>query len=191
MAICEAPTPQHAKKSILSERIKDAESPRALPIMTPTFTIYAPQPEQEELSVKSKVAPSLTRAEYFSNPSCDEMDKMSEEELKQIDNFEIGRHGFGSVKWPGLSDVRGLDLDQIINIGDGTVSLYPNESKPAAGTALNKMAVISLKVKRDARSPEHAAKLKERIQQLTEKAGHKFISYDLDTWTFSVPSFDA
>lgn len=115
---------------------------------------------------------------------------MSEAQLKVIDNFEVCRRGLGSIKWPGITDVRGLDLDQIISIDEGTVTVYPDSSpQPPIGTGLNKAAVISLKVKREARSPEEATKLQERIQYLTKMAGHSFISYDLDKWIFSVPDF--
>lgn len=116
---------------------------------------------------------------------------MSETELKMIDNFEVCRKGLGSIKWPGITDVRGLQLDNIIHIGQGTVMVYPDEdSKPLRGLALNKAAVVSLKVKRHTHSPAEVRKLQERIQHLTEQAGHAFMSYDLSTWIFSVPNFD-
>lgn len=115
---------------------------------------------------------------------------MSEAKLKMIDNFEVCRHGYGSIKWPGITDVRGLDLDRIVSIDRGTVTLHADDSQAPVGMVLNKAAVISLKVKRAARTPEEAGKLQERIKHLTERAGHIFISYDLDTWIFSVPDFD-
>lgn len=116
---------------------------------------------------------------------------MCDAELKMIDNFEVCREGFGSIKWPGITDVRGLHLDKIIHIGQGTVMVCPEEdSQPLRGLALNKEAVVSLKVKRNTHSPAEVRMLQERIQQLTEQAGHTFMSYDLSTWIFSVPNFD-
>jgi hypothetical protein len=116
------------------------------------------------------------------------MSKMSEVKLSQIDNLEIGRYGFGSIKWPGLTDVRRLDFDKILDIERGRLTVYPDQDKPRIGTELNKEAVISLNVKTRA-APNKAADVKERLIGITEKLGGKFISYDLDMWIFRVPHF--
>merc|ERR1711998_769369 len=105
------------------------------------------------------------------------MSCMSEAELKAIDNFEVCQEGLGSIKWPGVTDVRGLDLDQLISINNGTVTLSHGDLE-SADLRLNKDAVISLKVKRSVHTPEESEKLQERIQYLTERAGHTFLSYD-------------
>lgn len=117
------------------------------------------------------------------------MSKMTEAKLSQIDNLEIGRYGFGSIKWPGLTDVRRLDFDRIIEIERGRLTVYPEQAKPKIGTELNKEAVISLSVKTRA-APSKAADVKERLTMITEKLGGKFISYDLDMWIFRVPHFN-
>jgi len=117
------------------------------------------------------------------------MSKMSEVRLSQIDNLEIGRYGFGSIKWPGLTDVRRLDFDRIIDIERGRLTMYPEQDKPRVGTELNKEAVISLNIKTRA-APSKVAEVKERLTTITEKLGGKFISYDLDMWIFRVPHFN-
>lgn len=114
---------------------------------------------------------------------------MSEAKLSQIDNLEIGRYGYGSIKWPGLTDVRQLDFDKIIDIQRGRLTVYPEHEKPTVGTELNKEAVISLNVKTRA-GPSKAAEVKDRLVAITEKLGGKFISYDLDMWIFCVPHFN-
>lgn len=113
---------------------------------------------------------------------------MSEVKLSQIDNFEIGRYGFGSIKWPGLTDVRKLDFDKIIDIERARLTVYPEQDKPRIGTELNKEAVISLNVK--TRASNNVAEVKERLTEITEKLGGKFISYDLDMWILRVPHFN-
>lgn len=136
----------------------------------------------------ASLLPRMTRPEYFSSPSVEMMSKMSEVRLSQIDNLEIGRYGFGSIKWPGLTDVRRLDFDRIIDIERGRLTMYPEQDKPRVGTELNKEAVISLNIKTRA-APSKVAEVKERLTTITEKLGGKFISYDLDMWIFRVPHF--
>jgi len=197
LSICGSATPQRRSK-INKHQLpsSDAESsPTKTRLIKPTFVRHLAQEPQQECETRGdacpKLAPSLTREGYFCCPSVLDMSLMSEAQLEHIDNFEICRHGFGSIVWPGVTDVRGVDLDQVISIGEGAITAFPNDPLPRVGTGLNKSAVISLRVKRVARSQREATMLQERIQLLTEKAGHKFISYDLDTWIFSVPDFEA
>lgn len=136
----------------------------------------------------ASLLPRLTRPEYYSNPSIESMSKMSEVKLSQIDNLEIGRYGYGSIKWPGLTDVRRLDFDKIIDIERGRLTVYPDQDKPKIGTEVNKEAVISLNVKTRA-APSKAAEVKERLAAITEKLGGKFISYDMDMWIFRIAHF--
>jgi len=114
---------------------------------------------------------------------------MSEVKLSQIDNLEIGRYGYGSIKWPGLTDVRRLDFDKIIDIERGRLTVYPEHEKPKIGTELNKEAVVSLNVKTRA-APSKLVEVKDKLISITEKLGGKFISYDLDMWIFRVPHFN-
>lgn len=139
-------------------------------------------------SAPLSLLPHSSRQEYYSSPSIEMMSKMSEAKLSQIDNLEIGRYGYGSIKWPGLTDVRQLDFDKIIDIQRGRLTVYPEYEKPNVGTELNKEAVISLNVKTRA-GPSKAAEVKDRLVAITEKLGGKFISYDLDMWIFCVPHF--
>merc|ERR1719163_1987681 len=117
---------------------------------------------------------------------------MTEAQISRIDNLEIGRHGFGSITWRGLTDVRRLDLDQIICIDRGQVTLYSDIDKPPKGEGLNKEAVIRLNVKpsRAGGEPRDVAKWEARMREITEDHGNTFISYDLEVWIFRVPHFD-
>lgn len=141
----------------------------------------------------ASLRPILARPEYFSNPSMQKLATLSEKELANVDNFEIGRHGFGSIKWPGLTDLRRVNLDELVQIDRGNVTVYPEiEMRPAKGSGLNKEAVICLNVRpsRGDVSADQEHKLMDRIRNHTEQAGNIFISYDLKTWIFRVPHFD-
>lgn len=117
---------------------------------------------------------------------------MTEAELRQVRDLEVGRYGLGSVRWPGLTDLRGLDLDSIIAIERGSLSLYGDSSrKPKAGCELNKHAIVSLQVKPSRGCGEGGLdKLRARLATISESFGAEFSSYDLETWCFRLPHFD-
>jgi len=117
---------------------------------------------------------------------------MSEAALARIDNLEIGRYGFGSVRWPGLTDVRRLDFDAIVIIERGSLTLYHEQDMPSVGEELNKEAVITLNV-RPSRTDgrlKSVEVLKARLTKISEDYGGKFISYDMDKWIFRLPNFN-
>lgn len=58
--------------------------------------------------------PILTKTGYSLEPSLRQLSRMNEEQLKQVENFTI-RNEFATVRFEGKTDVRGLDLDKIVN----------------------------------------------------------------------------
>merc|ERR1712039_1155364 len=117
---------------------------------------------------------------------------MTEAELTRVDNLEIGHYSFGSVKWPGLTDLRHLDLDKLVSFGQGTLTLYPDLEKPRVGLELNKEAVITLHVRpsKGRMKQRNADMLRDRLTKTSEAFGGKFISYDMEKWIFHVPHFN-
>jgi len=138
------------------------------------------------------LVPRLERPEYYSSPSMEAMSQMSEAKLSRIDNLEIGRYGYGSIRWPGLTDVRRLDFDAVVVIERGSLTLYPDSDLPPIGEELNKEAVVTLNVKpsRADAKPKSAEIFKARLTKISEKFGGKFISYDMEKWIFRLPHFD-
>ncbi|CAK9071408.1 Nuclear pore complex protein Nup98-Nup96 [Cleaved into: Nuclear pore complex protein Nup98 (Nucleoporin Nup98), partial [Durusdinium trenchii] len=114
------------------------------------------------------------------------MSRMTESQLSRIDNLEIGRYGYGAVKWPGLTDVRCHDFDRDVRIERGSLTLYPDREKPELGHGLNKEAVVTLHVKptRNDVKPKSLEQLQSRLSKLSEEFGGKFISYDMEKWIF-------
>eukprot|EP00698_Gefionella_okellyi_P017967 TRINITY_DN533_c0_g1_i1.p1 TRINITY_DN533_c0_g1~~TRINITY_DN533_c0_g1_i1.p1 ORF type:complete len:1374 (-),score=288.84 TRINITY_DN533_c0_g1_i1:906-4985(-) len=144
--------------------------------------------------------PKLTRKGYYTNPSITLLSSFSDEQLAAVSNFEVGRHHFGVVQWPGTTDVRSLDLDAIVEFNPREIVVYPNENaKPAVGEELNKPAIVCLenchRVDRKTGSPRidsmSAQRQLARIKKATERAGATFLDYDGSTgsWTFQVPHF--
>ena len=62
-----------------------------------------------------------------------------------VTDFTIGREAFGKIVFPGVVNVAGLNLDEIVFIRHKEVVLYPNEEKkPAFGEGLNRKATITV-----------------------------------------------
>merc|ERR1712194_782795 len=120
------------------------------------------------------------------------MSKMSEAKLCYVDNLEIGRYGFGSVKFPGLTDVRRLDFDTVVEFERDCLTLYPDQEKPPVGEGLNKEAVVCLHVKptRSGSELKSVEVIRQRLAKIAEGFGGKFISYDMEKWMFRVPHFN-
>ena len=56
----------------------------------------------------------LTRPEYYTLPSMEELAEMVNENGECfVDGFTIGREGYGSIHFPGVVNVAGLILDEI------------------------------------------------------------------------------
>jgi len=179
----------------MQEDMPVLQSPAFQPIK-PNFLRHSPDGEMDDerdgTPAPASLVPLLARPEYYSSPSVEAMAGMSEAKLSRIDNLEIGRYGYGTVRWPGLTDVRRVNFDEVISIDRGSLTLYPEGEKPAVGSELNKQAVITLHV----RPSRTDAKLKSvdvlraRLTKISEDFGGKFISYDMEKWIFHVPHFN-
>eukprot|EP00439_Symbiodinium_sp_Y106_P074059 s1098_g14.t1 len=152
-------------------------------VSTPTLKPIKPNiirhgPDRLEQETPKNVTPAAA--------SLEAMSRMTEAQLSRIDNLEIGRYGYGSVKWPGLTDVRCHDFDRDLRIERGSLTLYAEREKPEVGQGLNKEAVVTLHVKptRSDVKPKSLELLQSRLSKLSEDFGGKFISYDMEKWIF-------
>lgn len=123
--------------------------------------------------------------------------KMSSKELAHVKNFSVYRPNIGKIEWDGETDVRGLDLDLIVNIEKRGVEVYDSDDaallKPAMGYGLNKSAIIYLD---DIYPPEGSTLQKrnlftDKLRKICEKSGSEFIDYSLASgqWIFRVQHF--
>ncbi|BFZ15130.1 hypothetical protein BsWGS_18167 [Bradybaena similaris] len=145
----------------------------------------------------------LTRPGYYTNPSLDEMiDLIDDNGNCLVEDLLIGRVGFGNIFFPGVTDVTGLNLDEIVHFRRREVVVYPDDSKkPPLGEGLNKKAEITLDcvwpTDKSTRSPiKSPDRLKlmnytEKLEETTAKIGGKFIDYRPETgsWVFQVNHF--
>ncbi|KAL3375051.1 hypothetical protein AABB24_006516 [Solanum stoloniferum] len=142
--------------------------------------------------------PTLRSPDYFTDPCLSELavrELMSSGYCSKVENFTVGRFGYGFVKFYGETDVRGLDLDRIVKFSRHEVIVYEDENdKPPVGMGLNKPAEVTLLL--EIRSSKHydvdsSRELVEKLRLRTERQGARFISFDPSNgeWKFFVQHF--
>ncbi|XP_048584697.1 nuclear pore complex protein Nup98-Nup96 isoform X1 [Nematostella vectensis] len=146
----------------------------------------------------------LTRPEYYTVPSIEQLNDMVDANGEVwVDDFVVGREGYGEVKFPGKTNVADLNLDEIVFFRRREIEVYPDTypNKPEVGEELNKKAEITLiKVWPNDKTTHKPIKTPERPKQqgwleraeaATAKLGATFIDYQPHTgsWVFMVEHF--
>ncbi|KAE8816547.1 Nuclear pore complex protein Nup98 [Hordeum vulgare] len=152
-----------------------------------------------------KMVPKLSQADYFTEPSLEELAAKERAEpgyCSQVVDFIVGREGYGSIKFLGETDVRGLDLESIVEFSNREVIVYKDDSKkPPVGEGLNKAALVTLlNIKCMNRKTDEQYtqglrfdKFKEMLVKKAEEQGVEFISFDgaKGEWKFRVKHFSS
>ncbi|KAJ5899679.1 hypothetical protein N7495_004423 [Penicillium taxi] len=186
------------------------------PEMESVFHDLAVVPENEELTEPVPTSTQLTLVpavpavptsdpspgEYWMKPSMAELNKMSRDQLKNVEDFTVGRQHCGQVTFNGTIDLTTVDLDNlfggIVDIGVRKITVYPDENvKPPMGKGLNVPSTLHIENSwprsRDKKRPSaiNGPLLDKHIDRLQKVTDTEFIDYDLDTgtWVFKVPHF--
>ncbi|XP_065869361.1 nuclear pore complex protein NUP96 [Euphorbia lathyris] len=140
--------------------------------------------------------PILRSADYYMEPS---LSDLAVQELvdpgycSRVPDFTVGRLGCGCVKFLGVTDIRGLDLDHIIKFNRHEIVVYEDESaKPAVGQGLNKSAEVTLTLQMSLYDLNGLpSNILMKLKQILERQGASFISYDPENgeWKFLVSHF--
>ncbi|PRQ56486.1 putative nuclear protein [Rosa chinensis] len=141
--------------------------------------------------------PTLEAADYYMQPSLTELaarERVDPGYSTRVLDFTVGRFGYGSVKYPGETDVRCLELDRIVKFRRHEVIVYEDESaKPLVGQGLNKPAEVTLMLQTrvscvDQRQKENIVKI---LRQSVEGQGAHFVSFNPENeeWKFFVNHF--
>ncbi|TYJ22404.1 hypothetical protein E1A91_A08G124000v1 [Gossypium mustelinum] len=147
--------------------------------------------------------PKLRRSDYYTEPRIQELAAKERAEpgyCCRVKDFVVGRHGYGSIKFLGETDVRCLDLESLVQFNNREVIVYMDDSKkPPVGQGLNKPAEVTLlNIKCfDKRTREQytegpkVEKYKEMLKKKAEDQGAEFLSYDpiKGEWRFRVNHF--
>lgn len=137
---------------------------------------------------------------YWCRPSIKELNKLSIEELEVVENFIIGRVGFGQVTYNFPVDLSGVYMtaeenessiheelfNKIFIFSKSKVLVYKDLPKPPISFGLNVPATITLV----APCPK-SRQLNAHIKKLQNITGCEFLTYDPITfqWVFKVKHF--
>ncbi|KAF8718221.1 hypothetical protein HU200_025715 [Digitaria exilis] len=139
------------------------------------------------------VFPVLRSSEYFTRPSIDELVEREVSDpgyCSRVPDFIIGRAGYGQVRFLSNTDVRGIDLNDVVRFDKHSVGVYEDETgKPPVGHGLNKAAEVSLLLNlKDLPEPSI---LVEVLRCLARKQGARFLSFNPvnGQWKFEVDHF--
>uniref|UniRef100_A0A0D9XX78 Nucleoporin autopeptidase n=1 Tax=Leersia perrieri TaxID=77586 RepID=A0A0D9XX78_9ORYZ len=152
-----------------------------------------------------RLVPKLVHADYYTEPGLGELAAKERAEpgyCSRVRDFAVGRHGYGSIKFIGETDVRGLDLESIVEFNNREVIVYKDDSKkPPVGEGLNKPAVVTLlnikcmnkKTSEQYTEGPRIDKYKEMLVKKAEEQGAEFISFDAakGEWKFRVKHFSS
>ncbi|XP_071741717.1 nuclear pore complex protein NUP98A-like [Rutidosis leptorrhynchoides] len=147
--------------------------------------------------------PKLRHSDYYTEPRVQELAAKERAEpgfCRRVNNFVVGRHNYGSIKFLGETDVRRLDLESLIQFNHREVIVYMDETKkPPIGQGLNKPAEVTLLNvkcldKKTGRHFTEGPRVEKYIEMLKKKAedqGAEFVSYDpiKGEWKFRVSHF--
>ncbi|CAJ1957724.1 unnamed protein product, partial [Sphenostylis stenocarpa] len=134
--------------------------------------------------------PKLRRSDYYTLPRVHELAAKERAEpgfCSHVKDFVVGRQGYGSIRFLGETDVRGLDLESLIQFNNREVIVYMDDSKkPPVGQGLNKPAEVTLlNIKCFDKKTGHQytegpkiEKYKEMLKRKAEDQGAEFVSYD-------------
>lgn len=147
--------------------------------------------------------PKLCHSDYYTEPRIQELAAKERAEpgfCRHVKDFVVGRHGYGSIKFMGETDVRRLDLESLIQFNNREVIVYMDESKkPPVGQGLNKPAEVTLlnikcfdkKTGQQYTEGPRIEKYKEMLKRKAGDQGAEFVSYDpvKGEWKFRVQHF--
>ena len=133
---------------------------------------------------KNQENAKLTNLDYFPkvndefdiNPCISYIYRMTEKELKNVNNFKISNK-FGKIKFLVPVDLAFLNFNDVISITSNSVQIYPGQELPEIGQGLNKPAVITVK---------NLFEMDDKLSDLKEfiKNKGKFLKYNSENGKF-------
>ncbi|KAL0384703.1 UNVERIFIED_CONTAM: Nuclear pore complex protein B [Sesamum radiatum] len=144
--------------------------------------------------------PKLPNGEYYTVPPIEELAAKERAEpgcCSRVNDFIVGRLGYGSIKFLGETDICNLDLESVVQFKNREVVVYADCSfgqslnKPAEVTLLN-IHCISKKTGKKYIDGPQVESYKEMLIKKASEQGAEFVSYDpvQGEWKFRVQSFE-
>ncbi|XP_061106548.1 nuclear pore complex protein Nup98-Nup96 isoform X2 [Conger conger] len=159
--------------------------------------------EPDPLAPQHPAGIVLCRVGYYTIPPLEELGRMLNDSGDCVlENFTVGRKGYGSIFFPGEVNLTGLNLDEIVHFRRKEVIVYPDDkAKPPVGHGLNRRAEVTLDgvwpndktTCTQIKSPERLTDMnyEGRLENACRKQGARFLEYRPETgsWVFEVAHF--
>ncbi|EPS70588.1 hypothetical protein M569_04169, partial [Genlisea aurea] len=147
--------------------------------------------------------PKLRHPEYYTEPRIAELAARERAEpgyCARVKDFVVGRQGCGSIRFFGETDVRGVEIESVVQLNDREVMVYMDESKkPPAGQGLNKAAEVTLlnikcvdrKTGEQYTEGSRVERYRAMLKKKAEDQGAEFVWFDpvKGEWKFRVSHF--
>jgi nuclear pore complex protein Nup98-Nup96 len=145
----------------------------------PEPVVVSKKRRQEGDLASIDIIPVLTKPGYHTKPSYPLICRMTVNQLKSIEGFQI-YNDYGLMKFLHPVDLRGLNLDQIVTIEPQKASLYEHKRKPPRGQGLNVECEIHLY---DIQSEEGLSdferqEFKDGLERAVRSKGAKMVRFD-------------
>lgn len=142
-----------------------------------------------------KYLPYQTKDEYYTVPSISELSARTMTELQRVENFTVGRKGYGEISWVEPVDVRGLDLDVVVDIQRGEFAVYPEREAHQLDAHARVKLEGMFKKDKTGNPTSDADKIERygrKLKQFCESNNMQFEKYDalkgiweLEVWRFT------
>ena len=107
------------------------------------------------------------KGEYFTEPPTEELHHYSKEKRSSIQNFTVGRRGYGKVEFFGMVDISEVDLDQqLVEIESGSIRLCETSK-----SSLNRPALLFFKNISSSSSSQGAGETGDPARELLKSLG--------------------
>ncbi|KAF5269309.1 hypothetical protein FQR65_LT02610 [Abscondita terminalis] len=161
------------------------------------------QVDQDERGLPHNKPCKLTKSGYYTEPPFNKLHEFVKDDCScVVDDFVIGRKGYGKIHFLKAVNLFDLNLDKIVDIDYRSVTVYPDDGeKPEIGHGLNVEAEITIdKVwlfdKNSQTVLKDAEKIVKtnficRLKVLALKQNAEFVNYlpESGSWIFKVKHF--
>ncbi|PXF45782.1 Nuclear pore complex protein NUP98B [Gracilariopsis chorda] len=150
--------------------------------------------DSDEQYMPDKYLPLLSKDGFYTERALQELASRDMTELQMVEDFTVGRHGVGKIRWIQPVDVRGLDLDLAVDIQQGEVAVYPEGDAGQLDAAAEVTLENMFRKKKGSISSDEQKlekKYEKKLRAFCTKNGLHFMDYNPKTghWIFEVTGF--
>ena len=197
----------HPDKLVETDANVSVPPPKTTDTLLPKDTSAQKENQVPEVVYQSPAAPGAKlddmEGAYWTYPTISKLKEYSSEKMKAVQDFKVGRRGYGQVSFSQPVDLTSTNLDEIpgkLILFDIKVCIvYPEEdSEQPPGMGLNVPATITLEkcwpLSKETRQPiidPDNPRFQQHIQKLRKMPNTEFIDYMADNgvWIFRVQHF--